>query len=174
MAAWCTWLEPLRTRPVERDPLARRRETSLPPEPPRGALPDCTHDRAPRHVLQPQLHPSFSSVRPGTWRNSFALLVIERAPRLKACAAISMSSGPMTDEKSARGCCGFVAANSNDAAASDTVWIVQRWWAGRRNERGFMMNHMAGWMGGGMWIWTVIGVLVVVLLVVAINKVSRK
>jgi hypothetical protein len=29
-------------------------------------------------------------------------------------------------------------------------------------------------MGGGMWIWTVIGVLVVVLLVVMINKVSKK
>ena len=29
-------------------------------------------------------------------------------------------------------------------------------------------------MGGGMWLWTVIGVLVVVLLVVAINKLSRK
>jgi hypothetical protein len=34
-----------------------------------------------------------------------------------------------------------------------------------------MMN---GWMGGGMWIYTVIGVLVVVLLVVAMNKVSQK
>ena len=33
-----------------------------------------------------------------------------------------------------------------------------------------MMN---GWMGGGMWIYTVIGVLVVVLLVVAINKMSK-
>lgn len=43
------------------------------------------------------------------------------------------------------------------------------------------MNHMdggtVGWMGGfggGMWIWTVIGVLVVVLLVVLIAKVSKK
>ena len=38
------------------------------------------------------------------------------------------------------------------------------------------MNHggMNGWMGGGMWLWTVIGVLVVVLLVVVINKVSNK
>lgn len=35
------------------------------------------------------------------------------------------------------------------------------------------MNHY-GWVGGGMWIWTVISVLVVVLLVVAINKVSSK
>ena len=34
-----------------------------------------------------------------------------------------------------------------------------------------MMN---GWMGGGMWIYTVIGVLVVVLLVVAINKMAQK
>jgi len=31
---------------------------------------------------------------------------------------------------------------------------------------------MDGWMGGGMW--TVIGILVVVLLVVAINKLSKK
>ncbi len=31
-----------------------------------------------------------------------------------------------------------------------------------------------GWMGGGMWLWTVIGVLVVILLVVLINKVSNK
>ena len=37
-----------------------------------------------------------------------------------------------------------------------------------------MMNHTNGWMGGGMWIWTVIGVLVVVLLVIAINKLSNK
>jgi len=29
-------------------------------------------------------------------------------------------------------------------------------------------------MGGGMWIWMVIGVLVVVLLVVVINKLSKK
>ena len=46
-----------------------------------------------------------------------------------------------------------------------------------RNERGFMMNQtngwMGGWAGGGMWVWTVIGVLVV-LLVVAINKLSKK
>ena len=31
-----------------------------------------------------------------------------------------------------------------------------------------------GWMGGGMWLWTVIGVLVEILLVVLINKVSNK
>jgi uncharacterized membrane protein len=31
-----------------------------------------------------------------------------------------------------------------------------------------------GWMGSGMWIWTVIGVLVVVLLVVLISNVSKK
>lgn len=40
------------------------------------------------------------------------------------------------------------------------------------------MNHMNEWMGGlaggGMWLWTVIGVLVVVLLVVMINKLSNK
>ena len=32
----------------------------------------------------------------------------------------------------------------------------------------------SGWMGGGMWAWTVIAVLVVALLVVVINKVSTK
>jgi len=37
-----------------------------------------------------------------------------------------------------------------------------------------MMNHTDGWMGGGMWIWTVIGVLVVVLLVVVIIKLTKK
>ena len=40
------------------------------------------------------------------------------------------------------------------------------------------MNHndgwMNGWLGGGMWIWPVIGVFVVVLLVVAIMKTSNK
>lgn len=36
------------------------------------------------------------------------------------------------------------------------------------------MNHMDNWMGGGMWIWTVIGVLLVMLLVVAISKRSKK
>lgn len=36
------------------------------------------------------------------------------------------------------------------------------------------MNHTNGWMGGGMWLWTVIGALVVVLLVVLINKLSNK
>jgi uncharacterized membrane protein len=37
-----------------------------------------------------------------------------------------------------------------------------------------MMNYTDGWMGGGMWIWTVIGVLVVVLLVVVMNKRSKR
>ena len=37
-----------------------------------------------------------------------------------------------------------------------------------------MMNYTNGWMGGGMWFWTVIGVLVVVLLVVVITKLSNK
>lgn len=44
----------------------------------------------------------------------------------------------------------------------------------QHNERGSMMNYSNGWMGGGMWMWMVIGVLVVVLLVVLINKLSRK
>ena len=41
-----------------------------------------------------------------------------------------------------------------------------------------MMNHtdgwMGGWAGGGVWLWAVIGVAVVVLLVVAIGKLSKK
>jgi hypothetical protein len=41
-----------------------------------------------------------------------------------------------------------------------------------------MMNQtngwMSGWAGGGMLIWTVIGVAVVVLLVVVICKLSKK
>ena len=41
-----------------------------------------------------------------------------------------------------------------------------------------MMNQSDGWMngwsGGGMWLWTVIGVMVVVLLVVVISKLSKK
>jgi hypothetical protein len=37
-----------------------------------------------------------------------------------------------------------------------------------------MMNHADGWMGGGMWIWTAVGVVVVVLLVVAITKLSKR
>jgi uncharacterized membrane protein len=58
------------------------------------------------------------------------------------------------------------------ASAHFLDFQVVGWW--QRNERSFMMNHTDGWMGGGMWIWTVIGVLVVVLLVVVINKLSKK
>ncbi len=40
------------------------------------------------------------------------------------------------------------------------------------------MNHanewMTGWMGGGMWIWTAIGILVLVSLVVVIGKLSKR
>ena len=49
----------------------------------------------------------------------------------------------------------------------------------RRNERSIvMMNHtdgwMSGWMGGGMWIWPVIGIAVAVLLVVVISNQTKK
>jgi uncharacterized membrane protein len=48
----------------------------------------------------------------------------------------------------------------------------------QRYQKLFMMNQtngwMGGWTGGGMWIWTVIGVVVVVLLVVVISKLSKK
>ncbi len=56
-----------------------------------------------------------------------------------------------------------------------TAWIFQWGKQLQRNEKeSFMMNHAYGWMGGGMWIWTVIGVLVVVLLLIVINKMSKK
>ena len=32
---------------------------------------------------------------------------------------------------------------------------------------------MAGWFGGGMWIWTLIGVVAIILLDVMINRTSR-
>ena|GEM_PF-2124887 len=41
-------------------------------------------------------------------------------------------------------------------------------------RRDFMMTHSYGWMGGGMWAWTLISVLVVVLLIIMINKASTK
>ena len=41
-----------------------------------------------------------------------------------------------------------------------------------------MMNHtngwMGGWTGGGMWIWTVFAIALIALLVVVINKLSKK
>jgi len=41
-----------------------------------------------------------------------------------------------------------------------------------------MMNHtdewMNGWMDGGMWIWTVLGIAIVVLLAFVIGKLSKK
>lgn len=44
-----------------------------------------------------------------------------------------------------------------------------------QHKESAMMNNGAWFgMGGGMWIWTVIGVLVVVLLVIVITKLSNK
>jgi len=41
-----------------------------------------------------------------------------------------------------------------------------------------MMNQTDGWMhgwsGGGMWVWTVVGILVVGLLIVAIGLLLKK
>jgi hypothetical protein len=36
------------------------------------------------------------------------------------------------------------------------------------------MNHLDGWTVGGMWVQTVIGVAIVILLVVLIVKMSKK
>jgi hypothetical protein len=78
----------------------------------------------------------------------------------------------------------FPGATSNNTAASVHCldYPMVDW--SQRNKRSFMMNQtdmmnhtdgwMGGWAGGGMWIWTVIGVLVVVLLVVVIAKLSKK
>lgn len=37
-----------------------------------------------------------------------------------------------------------------------------------------MMNQTNGWMGGGMWVWGIIGTLIVALLVAVICKLSKK
>lgn len=37
-----------------------------------------------------------------------------------------------------------------------------------------MMDGLGGWMGGGMWGWTLLGLVVVGLLIVVIGKLSRK
>ena len=42
----------------------------------------------------------------------------------------------------------------------------------QRNERDVLMNDAYGWMGGGVWMWAVLGVLVVV--VVVVKSLSRK
>jgi hypothetical protein len=69
-----------------------------------------------------------------------------------------------------------VAVTSQDPAAAAHDCRRVDW--PQRNGRSFMMNHgggwMNGWMGGGMWLWTVIGILVVVLLVVVITKLLKK
>ena len=56
----------------------------------------------------------------------------------------------------------------------DGLWRAHHIESGRSANKGSLMMNYNGWMGGGMWIWTVIGVLLVVLLVVVINKVSNK
>ena len=41
-----------------------------------------------------------------------------------------------------------------------------------------MPHHVGGWMtgwgGGGLWIWAILGVVVVILLAVIVNKVTKK
>ena len=53
--------------------------------------------------------------------------------------------------------------------------MVQR---SQRNERNNMMNDTHGWMngwsGGGMWVWTVLGLVIVALLIVVIGRLSKK
>ena len=71
----------------------------------------------------------------------------------------------------------YTASSNNTAAFVRFLdfWVVS--WS-QQNERNFMMNNtdgaMGGWSGGGMWIWAVIGVAVVVLLAVVIGKMSKK
>lgn len=40
------------------------------------------------------------------------------------------------------------------------------------------MMHTDGWMsgsmGGGMWVWSLVGILLVVVLAIVINKISKK
>lgn len=37
-----------------------------------------------------------------------------------------------------------------------------------------MMNHLNGWMDGGMWFWAVLGVVVVGLLAFGVGKLSSR
>jgi hypothetical protein len=67
-----------------------------------------------------------------------------------------------------------IAVTSNNIAAyahgSDCPAVDRS----QRNERSRIMNQMNGWMGGGEWIWPVIGILVVILLGVMIFKMSSR
>ena len=69
-------------------------------------------------------------------------------------------------------------ATSNNTAASAHGLDCPVLGGSQRNERNIMMDQtdgwMGGWSGGGMWLWAVIGVAVVVLLVVVIGKMSKK
>ncbi len=72
-----------------------------------------------------------------------------------------------------------VAAFTNDTAASSHFLDCPVVGGSQRNKRNLLMNHTDGWMndgwmGGGMWIWTVIAVVIVALLVVMIGKLSKK
>jgi hypothetical protein len=42
------------------------------------------------------------------------------------------------------------------------------------DEGSSMMHEASGWMGGWMWFWPVVGVLLVALLVVGISKSVKK
>lgn len=72
------------------------------------------------------------------------------------------------------GCRGLVAPNSIGTSAtlhgpdSPGVDRVQH------NERHFMMNGTQGWLSGGMWVWKVVGILIVVLLVVMVARLFKK
>lgn len=41
-----------------------------------------------------------------------------------------------------------------------------------------MPHHVGGWMtgwgGGGLWVWAILGVVVVMLLAVIVNKITKK
>jgi hypothetical protein len=67
---------------------------------------------------------------------------------------------------------------ANDVAAAVHSTDCRAAGCSQRNKRSLVMHHtngwMSGWAGGGMWIWTVIGVLVVVLLIVVIGKLLKK
>jgi hypothetical protein len=68
-------------------------------------------------------------------------------------------------------CCGGYLSTETAASVHGLDCPVVGW--SQRKERGTVMHYSNGWMGGGMWLWTVIGVLVV-LLVGVINKQSEK
>jgi hypothetical protein len=66
--------------------------------------------------------------------------------------------------------------NDNKTVTAEIIWQADDRWF--KKWRLMMMDYANGWMngsmGGGMWIWSLVGALTVVLLLVLINNQSKK